>query len=55
MTTTTTSQATQVYQIFIKATPERIWEAITTPEFTGSSTAPSNRPGGSNRHPRSGR
>ncbi|HUG51126.1 MAG TPA: SRPBCC domain-containing protein [Terrimesophilobacter sp.] len=34
MTTTTTSQATQVYQIFIKATPERIWEAITTPEFT---------------------
>ena len=34
MTTTTTSLATQVYQIFIKATPERIWEAITTPEFT---------------------
>lgn len=34
MTATTTSQATQVYQIFIKATPERIWEAITTPEFT---------------------
>jgi uncharacterized protein YndB with AHSA1/START domain len=34
MTTTTTAQATQVYQIFIKATPERIWEAITTPEFT---------------------
>jgi uncharacterized protein YndB with AHSA1/START domain len=25
---------TQVYQVFIKATPERIWEAITTPEFT---------------------
>jgi uncharacterized protein YndB with AHSA1/START domain len=32
--TITTSLATQVYQIFIKATPERIWEAITTPEFT---------------------
>jgi len=32
--TTTTSQATQLYQLFIKATPERIWEAITTPEFT---------------------
>jgi uncharacterized protein YndB with AHSA1/START domain len=27
-------QPTQVYQVFIKATAERIWEAITTPEFT---------------------
>src|SRR5262249_42054425 len=26
--------ATQVYQVFIKASPEQIWEAITTPEFT---------------------
>lgn len=25
---------TQVYQIFIKATPQVIWEAITKPEFT---------------------
>jgi uncharacterized protein YndB with AHSA1/START domain len=33
-TTTTTAQATQVYQLFIKATPEAIWEAITQPEFT---------------------
>jgi uncharacterized protein YndB with AHSA1/START domain len=24
----------QVYQVFIRATPEQIWEAITTPEFT---------------------
>jgi uncharacterized protein YndB with AHSA1/START domain len=32
--TTATAQATQVYQVFIKATPEQIWEAITTPEFT---------------------
>jgi uncharacterized protein YndB with AHSA1/START domain len=32
--TTITAQATQVYQVFIKATPEQIWEAITTPEFT---------------------
>jgi uncharacterized protein YndB with AHSA1/START domain len=31
---TTTAQTTQVYQVFIKATPEAIWEAITTPEFT---------------------
>ena len=32
--TTITAQATQVYSIFIRATPEQIWEAITTPEFT---------------------
>ncbi len=32
--TTMTEQATQVYQVFIKATPEAIWEAITKPEFT---------------------
>ena len=25
---------TQVYSIFIRATPEQVWEAITTPEFT---------------------
>jgi uncharacterized protein YndB with AHSA1/START domain/DNA-binding transcriptional ArsR family regulator len=24
----------QVYQVYIKATPERVWEAITQPEFT---------------------
>ena len=34
MTTITEIQTTQVYQIFIKATPEEIWEAITKPEFT---------------------
>jgi uncharacterized protein YndB with AHSA1/START domain len=33
MTTTETSLTTQVYQVFIKATPEAIWEAITEPEF----------------------
>ncbi len=32
--TTMTAQATQVYSIFIKASPEQIWDAITTPEFT---------------------
>jgi uncharacterized protein YndB with AHSA1/START domain len=32
--TTMTATATQVYSLFIKATPERIWEAITNPEFT---------------------
>ena len=33
-TTTSTALATQVYQVFIKATPEAIWDAITKPEFT---------------------
>jgi uncharacterized protein YndB with AHSA1/START domain len=32
--TTITATTTQVYQLFIRATPEQIWEAITTPEFT---------------------
>src|SRR5581483_7473257 len=31
---TTTDQATQVYSVFIRATPEAVWEAITKPEFT---------------------
>jgi uncharacterized protein YndB with AHSA1/START domain len=29
-----TQTTVQVYQLFIKATPEAIWEAITKPEFT---------------------
>ena len=34
--TTITPEATttQVYHVFIRATPERIWNAITKPEFT---------------------
>jgi uncharacterized protein YndB with AHSA1/START domain len=35
MSTITQTQTTvQVYQVFIKATPEQIWDAITKPEFT---------------------
>jgi uncharacterized protein YndB with AHSA1/START domain len=34
MTTITEIQTTQVYQVFIRATPEQIWDAITKPEFT---------------------
>ncbi|MCV2395319.1 SRPBCC family protein [Actinotalea sp. M2MS4P-6] len=36
MTTTRATQAStaQVYQIFIKASPDAIWEAITKPEFS---------------------
>jgi uncharacterized protein YndB with AHSA1/START domain len=32
--TTTTAQTTQVYSLFIRATPEAVWDAITKPEFT---------------------
>jgi uncharacterized protein YndB with AHSA1/START domain len=32
--TTITAQATQVYRLYIRATPEQIWDAITKPEFT---------------------
>jgi uncharacterized protein YndB with AHSA1/START domain len=31
--TTTTATTTQVYELFIKATPQQVWEAITRPEF----------------------
>ena len=34
MTTMTEVQTTQVYQVFIRATPEQVWDAITKPEFT---------------------
>ena len=51
MTTTTTALATQVYQVFIKASPDQIWDAITKPEFTlqyfhGTRAAHELRPGG---------
>ena len=32
--TTMTAQTTQIYQVFIKASAEEIWDAITKPEFT---------------------
>lgn len=31
---TMTEQATQVYCVFIRATPEQVWDAITKPQFT---------------------
>jgi uncharacterized protein YndB with AHSA1/START domain len=34
MTTTSKSEETQVYRVYIKATPEAIWKAITSPEWT---------------------
>jgi len=49
--TTRTTQATQMYQVFIKASPEQIWDAITKPEFTqkylyGTRSQYDLRPGG---------
>jgi len=32
--TTMTATTTQVYNVFIRATPEQIWDAITKPEWT---------------------
>jgi uncharacterized protein YndB with AHSA1/START domain len=32
--TTMTAQTTQVYSVFVRATPKELWDAITKPEFT---------------------
>jgi uncharacterized protein YndB with AHSA1/START domain len=32
--TTMTALTTQVYSVFIRATPEQVWDAITKPDFT---------------------
>jgi uncharacterized protein YndB with AHSA1/START domain len=32
--TAITVQTTQVYSVFIRATPQQVWDAITKPEFT---------------------
>ena len=50
-TMTETATTTQVYAVFIKATPEQIWEGITNPDFTekyfyGSRAKFDLRPGG---------
>jgi uncharacterized protein YndB with AHSA1/START domain len=34
MTTSLTPDSVQVYRVYIQATPEAVWEAITTPEWT---------------------
>jgi uncharacterized protein YndB with AHSA1/START domain len=34
MSTMTETGVTQVYRVYIKATPEAIWDAITKPEWT---------------------
>jgi len=32
--TATTGLTTQIYQVFIKATPDQVWEASSKPEYT---------------------
>src|ERR1035441_1767044 len=34
MTTGNTSETIQIYRVYIKATPEAIWQAVTEPEWT---------------------
>ena len=34
MTTKSPTSPNQIYEIYIKATPQKIWDAITTPEWT---------------------
>ncbi len=56
MTTVTAGNvATQVYRVFIKATPQAIWDALTSPEWTqkygyGGRGEYELRPGGEYRH-----
>jgi uncharacterized protein YndB with AHSA1/START domain len=50
-TTTETSVTTHVHRVYIRATPEAIWEAITTPEWSarygyGGTVEDDLRPGG---------
>src|SRR4051812_7495095 len=52
MTNEVATRPKQVYEIFINATPERVWDAITKPEFTqryfyGSSVQSDFTPGSS--------
>jgi uncharacterized protein YndB with AHSA1/START domain len=52
--TATTEKTTQVYRVYIKATPEAIWDAITKPEWSqkygyGGSVEYDLRPGGAYR------
>ncbi len=54
MTTMTETKTTQVYRVFIRATPEAIWDAITKPEWSrrygyGGSVEYDLRPGGAYR------
>ncbi len=55
METGTKTRPQQVYQVFIKASPEKVWEAITKPEFTqryfyGSQLESDLRPGSAFNH-----
>ena len=56
MSTMMETKTTQVYRVYIKATPQAIWDAITKPEWTerygfGGRVEYELRPGGSYRVP----
>jgi uncharacterized protein YndB with AHSA1/START domain len=51
MTTTTSTRTTQVFRVYIKASAEKVWEAITSPEWNARYGYPGHseydlRPGG---------
>ena len=51
MTTTTSTRTTQVFRVYIKADPAKVWEAITSPEWNARYGYPGHseydlRPGG---------
>lgn len=55
MTATEKQSATQIYRVFIKATPQAVWDAITRPEWSekygyGGKVEYELRPGGAYRH-----
>jgi len=55
MTTAETAVTTQVYRVYIRATPQAIWDAITKPEWVakygyGGTCEYDFRPGGAYRH-----
>ena len=54
--TTTAATRTQVYRVYIKAEPERVWAAITSPEWTDryGYGGPASSTCGSRRAPRTG-
>ena len=53
--TTSTAVTTQVYRVYIKATPQAVWDAVTKPEWAsrygyGGTPEYDLRPGGADRH-----
>ena len=48
--TATTGLTTQIYQVFIKATPDQVWEASSKPEMHGPLISAGDQQDGKRRH-----